>query len=434
MTLTNTELKKVLVVEKVLDGHMTNEEGAALLGLSVRQVQRLKKRYQVGNAGGIAHGNRGRKPVHALSAEIKDRVAELYTQKYQGSNSCHFAELLAEHEGIELSGVSTRRILLTKGLKSAKQRRRSKVHQPRKRRSQVGMLWQIDATPYAWLEDRAPVFALHAAIDDATGIVTGAVFMPTECREGYSLVMMQGIKKQGIPLGLYSDRHTIFRSPNEKLTLEQQLAGMTKPLSHFGKAMHELGIEHIKAVTPQAKGRIERLWVTLQDRLVIELRLLGVSTIEEANKALPKLIAKHNKQFAVAPVSADSAYRKLGKDVRLEHVFTTREHRKLGTGRTLSYGGRIYTFAKAVPGHWDAKSVVEVRETLSGALLIWHNGEALMLKETTKAVRQAEKKPNKKAGIAQPRKPAADHPWKRTYQVHQKQIQNTTMQGRNQAT
>lgn len=147
-----------------------------------------------------------------------------------------------------------RRILLDSGIKQTKQRRRSKAHQPRKRKAQTGMLWQIDATPYAWLEDRTPAFALHAAIDDATGIVVWAVFRKTDCREGYSHVMQQGIMKYGVPLGLYSDRHTIFRSPNEKLTLEQELAGEVKPLSNFGKAMAELHIEHIKAVTLKRKA------------------------------------------------------------------------------------------------------------------------------------------------------------------------------------
>ena len=280
---------------------MTNAEGAAALGLTKRHVIRLKNRYREGGEQALAHGNRGRKPKHALTDEVKEQVARLYTTTYRGSNNCHFSELLEEHESLQLSPSSVRRILLDKGIKQAKQRRRSKAHQPRKRKPQAGMLWQIDVTPYAWLEDRAPAFALHAAIDDATGTVVGAVFRPTECREGYFEVMKQGIMKHSVPLGLYSDRHTIFRSPKEKLTVEQELAGEIKPLSNFGKAMAELHIEHIKAITPQAKGRIERLWVTFQDRLVIELRLLGVTTLEEANAALPKLLDKHNRKFAVQP-------------------------------------------------------------------------------------------------------------------------------------
>jgi transposase len=413
VTLTRAELKKVLVVEKILGGHMTNREGAVALGLTERQVIRLKKKYQLGEgAKELAHKNRGKKPQHALTDEVKGKAVALYIAKYHGSNNCHFAELLADHESLTLSASSIRRILLAEGIKQAKPRRRSKAHQPRQRKPQAGMLWQIDATPYAWLEDRAPAFALHAAIDDATGTVVAGVFRPTECREGYSLVMQQGIQKYGVPLGLYSDRHTIFRSPNEKLTVEQELAGETKPLSNFGKAMAELHITHIKAITPQAKGRVERLWVTFQDRLVIELRLLGINTIAEANAALPALLQKHNRKFAVKAKSAESAYIELDSLVDLNHVFTIREYRQLGHGNTLSYNGTIYTLAK--PSHFrlDAKMTVEVRETLSGEVLLWHQSQALALKETEKPERK--QTPIKKASFAQPRKPAKSHPWKNT--------------------
>lgn len=421
ITLTRAELKKIKVIEKILDRHMTNAEGAASLGLTTRQVIRLKKTYLEKGEQGISHQNRGRKPIHALKENVKERVVELYTSKYQGSNNCHFAELLEEHEKLKISAPTIRRILLEKGIKQAKQRRRSKAHQPRKRKPQSGMLWQIDATPYAWLEDRAPVFALHAAIDDATGRVVGAIFMPFECREGYSIVMQQGIKEHGIPLGLYSDRHTIFRSPKEKLNVEQELAGETKPLSNFGKAMAELHIEHIKAVTPQAKGRVERLWVTLQDRLIIELRLLNINTLEEANEVLPRLIQKHNRQFSVSPKESETAYVKLDPKLNLNYIFTIRNFRKLGPGNTLSYGGKIYTLAKPTSHRLLAKMTVEIRETLTNEVILWHQGDALPLRETDKPQPM---KPLKKASSTLPRKPAANHPWRSGW--NQKQVQINT--------
>lgn len=419
------ELKKVIVVEKIISGHMTNAEGAALLGLTCRQVIRLKKKYvDEGGAAALVHRNRGRKPAHALPDETKERVASLYRQQYRGSNNCHFAELLTERDELELSPSSVRRILIAKGIKQAKQRRRKKAFQPRPRRSQAGALWQIDATPYPWLEDRAPAFALHAAIDDATGIVVGAIFRPTECREGYSLVMQQGIQTYGIPLGLYSDRHTIFRSPHESLTIEQELAGDTKPLSAFGKAMEELCITHIKALTPQAKGRIERLWGTLQDRMVIELRLLGVNTIEEANAALPSLLLKHNHKFAVKPQKDDSAYRKLGSTTHLEYVFTTRDRRTLGQGHTLSYANKLYTFAKPTACRFNAKTVVEVRQTLTGEVVVWHEGAPISLVEVEKPVHKPTPQ-KKKASSASPRKPASAHPWQAAA-VPKNRVQRTT--------
>lgn len=285
------------------------------------------------------------------------------------------------------------------------------------------MLWQIDATPYAWLEERAPVFALHAAIDDATGIVVGGIFLPNECREGYARVMQQGILRYGIPLGLYSDRHTIFRSPNEKLTIEQEIAGETQPLSQFGMAMAELHIEHIKGLTPQAKGRIERLWLTLQDRLVIELRLLGVTTLEEANQALPDLLRKHNRKFAVKAKETESAYIPLDSGIKMNYVFSIRVRRQLGTGHTLSYRGKIYTFATPTSYRFPAKTSVEVRETLSGEIAVWHKGEALLLRETCKP----EKQEKKKAEPAPTRKPAADHPWRNRWKPSIQPIQNSVV-------
>lgn len=225
----------------------------------------------------------------------------MYRTKYYGSNNRHFSELLQEHESLSLSVSSVRRILLSQGIKQAKPCRRVKAQQPRERKPQAGMLWQIDASPYAWLEDRGPELTLHGIIDDATGTVVGAVFRPTETREGYFSATKQAIEQYGIPLGIYSDRHTIFRSPEETLTLEQELAGGTAPLSQFGKAMADLEITHVKAMSPQAKGRIERLWGTFQDRLVIELHLLGINTMAEASRVLPGLIQKHNLRFAIPP-------------------------------------------------------------------------------------------------------------------------------------
>ncbi|MNJ41135.1 hypothetical protein D3C77_360480 [compost metagenome] len=173
--------------------------------------------------------------------------------------------------------------------------------------------------------------------------------------------------------------------------------------------MADLHIEHIKAITPQAKGRIERLWKTFQDRLVIELRLLGVTTIEEANSVLPLLLDKHNQKFAVLPTEAESAYMPLDPSVDLEHIFTVREYRRIGTGNTLSYNGKIYILAKPVPLRLEARSTVEVRETLTGELKLWLQGQALPLKVTEKPKRKEE---TKKASFAQPRKPAHNHPWK----------------------
>lgn len=427
ITLTKNELKRVMVIEKWIDGHLTEQDVARNLGISVRQAYRLKAKYRHGGAQAIAHGNRGRKPAHTLADSLKQRVMLLYQERYFGSNATHFAELLAEHENIHLSVSSVRRILLEGGLRPARLRRRPKAHRPRPRKPQAGMLWQIDASPYAWLEDRGPMLTLHGIIDDATGEVVAATFRPTETLEGYVTVMIEGLRRKGVPLALYSDQHSIFHPPKGKPTLEQELAGEPPSLSTFGQALADLGITHIEALSPQAKGRIERLWQTFQDRLVIELRLRNVCTMEEANRVLPELIAKHNRQFAVAPQNAEPAYRPL-PETPLEHIFTRREYRRISGGQTFFWKGKCY-MPKPVPGvpRWEAKSVVEVRVGMDGQVWLWDQGRAWPCVETQATQTPAPTTAKKEAAPASPRKPAANHPWRKPFSS--KQLQRSTASG-----
>jgi len=416
ITLTNNELKRALVLERLVKKDISTTEAAHLLGLSVRQVLRLKKRYLEHGTEGLIHRNRGRKPAHALPQELKDHILNLYQgPRYQGANDCHFADLLREHEQIAVSPSTVRRIRIQAGLPSRCRRRAPKAHRPRLRKPQAGLLWQIDATPFNWLEDRGPQLHLLAAIDDATGQVVAATFRPYEDLAGYFEVMRQAILAYGVPVALYSDRHTIFRSPREPLTIEQQLAGEQQPLSQFGQALAELGITHYKARTPQAKGRVERLWRTLQNRLVIELRLRNVCSLEEANAVLPELIARHNAQFAVLPDQAQPAYRPVPQHLDLRYVLCFRDHRTVGAGQTLSYQGTLYTLA--VPRSFKApppKTRVQVRQTLDGEVVAWFQGALLPLRPTSPSPPAASPTAQKQtAGPRPPHRPAADHPWRR---------------------
>jgi len=411
ITLTKDELKRVMVLQHWVDGRLTEQDVARILQLSVRQAYRLKAKYLSGGAQAIAHGNRGRKPAHALTDDLKQRVLHLYQSRYYGSNCTHFAELLAEYENIHLSVSSVRRILIQGGMRAQRVKRRSKVHRPRPRKPQAGMLWQIDASPFSWLEERGPQMVLHAIIDDATGEVLAAVFRPQETLEGYAAAMCEALRRKGVPLALYSDRHTIFSSPKSNPSFEQELAGQPASLTTFGQAIADLGITHIQALTPQAKGRIERLWRTFQDRLVIELRLRNVCTMEEANQALPELIEKHNRLFAVQPQETESAYRPL-PHVPLEHIFARREYRRINAGQTFSYNGKRYMPkpGAGVP-RWEAKDVVEVRIGMQGQVWVWHQGCAWPCVEAPEI--QVTTAPIKKATVlAPPRKPAANHPWR----------------------
>ena len=427
ITLTKSELKRVMVLQKWLDGHVTEQDVARCLGISIRQAYRLKAKFRQGGAQAIAHGNRGRKPSHALSDALKQRVTTLYQNRYSGSNATHFQQLLAEFENIRLSVSSVRRILIQAQLRPRRIRRRPKAHRPRPRKPQAGMMWQIDASPFAWLEDRGPSLTLHAIIDDATGELVAAVFRPTETLEGYTTAMIDALRKKGVPLALYSDQHSIFHPPKGKLTLEQELAGQKQLLSTFGQAIADLGITHIEALSPQAKGRIERLFATLQNRWVIELRLRGVCTLEEANRVLPELIDKHNRLFAIAPQDAESACRPL-PETPLEQIFAYREYRKMSAGQTFSWKGKCY-MPKPAPGlpRWESKSVVEVRVgILDGQVWLWVQGRARACVETPAVETPPKMAPKKETGLAPPRKPGADHPWRKPFSSH---LQRSTASG-----
>lgn len=416
VTLGQKELKRLKVLERVVSGAMSFTEGAQSLGITERQLRRIRKKYVEKGAEGIIHGNRGRQPVHALSKETKFQVVQLFEEKYHDSNYSHCSELLEEHDKINLSRFSIAKILRESGYEGKRpKKRRPKKHTCRDRRTQAGMLWQTDATPYEWLGKSVGKFALHAMIDDATGIVTGAWFTPNECTEGYTIAMQEGIKRYGVPMGLYSDKHTIFRSPKEKLSIEQELDGERIPLSNFGKAMAELHVEHIKANTPQAKGRIERLWETLQDRFPVELRLMKVKTIQEANEALPVLVAKHNAKFSVAPSDETTAYTPLGSDVQLAYVFARRETRKINGGNAISYKNAVYVPADSRVHSFAAKATVEVRETLSGEVIIWHKGACVALRKLDKRPLSSAKKELDTQSKKTPCKPADNHPWRRPF-------------------
>jgi len=300
--MTQKEMTRLRVINQTIDKVITIREAAELLNLSERQVIRLKKGVLKEGPAFIIHKNRGRKPKHALSDELKNTIINLKkTEKYKDVNFNHFVDLLMEIENIKVSYSSVYRILTKEGISSPRKHRKRKAHHRRKRMPQKGMLVQIDASKHDWI-DGLPPFTLHGAIDDATGEILALFFTQEECMEGYFEIVRQIITNHGVPLSLYSDRHTIFVSPNDgKLSIEEQLAGKTVNLTQFGRAMEELGINIIKARSPQAKGRVEKLWDTLQDRLKAELKIYGINSIEAANAFLPRFIESYNKRFGVEP-------------------------------------------------------------------------------------------------------------------------------------
>ncbi len=426
VSLNQREQQRLMVLNRVERGEITGVDAAVLMGLGLRQVRRLLAAYRREGGAALAHGNRGRRPVHTLSEDIRRQVVELARGRYEGFNHHHLTELLAEREGLELSRSSVWRILTTAGLKSSRHRRPAKHRCRRERYPQEGMLLQIDGSQHDWLEGRGPYLTLIAAIDDATGTVAGAVFRDQEDTQGYFLMLRQVISANGVPLALYSDRHGIFqRSPREPETLEEQLAGERQP-TQFGRSLKELGVQTVFALSPQAKGRIERLFGTLQDRLVSELRLAGAATMEMANRTLQDFLPRFNARFGVPASLPGKAYRQ-PLTVDLDSVLCFKYQRTVAADNTIRFAGRTlqrpsYAYAR-----------VEVQERLDGSLVVSYQGEKIAstqapdnpVKLRARKTRpfthvETPQKPLVRA-LTNPsshnRKPSPNHPWKRSVAV-----------------
>ena len=265
-TLTMQDEKRIEVIQRVFRGELTVLKAAVVLGISERQCYRIKQRVHREGVKGVIHGNRGRRCKRKVQEKVIRRVMELARGKYRGFNDHHLTEKLKEHEQIELSRETVRRILRSQGISTPRKRRASKHRSRRERRLAEGMMLQVDGSPHDWLQGRGPRLCLIGAIDDATGKVVGAFFTEAESSWGYLRLFSEIFKAHGLPQSIYSDRHSIFWTDREP-TIEEQLINQ-RPLTEVGRALDELGVTLIFAGSPQAKGRIERLWGTFQDRLV----------------------------------------------------------------------------------------------------------------------------------------------------------------------
>ena len=361
----------------VIEGKVTVASASGLMGVSERHTWRLLAAYRKEGAAAIAHGNRGRKPATATCPRTQQKVMELARGPYAGLNHTHMTEMLSEREGIDLSRSTVRRVLLAGGLPSPRRRRSPRRYRRRERYPQEGMLLQVDGSRHDWLQGRGLYLTLVGAVDDATGRVPAAVFREQEDTHGYMLMLREIIDHHGVPLALYSDRHGIFqRSSKQPETLEEQLRGR-RDLTQFARALEELDIRLILAHTPQAKGRIERVWGTFQDRLVSELRLAGATTIEQANRVLADFLTRFNRQFAVVPAQLNSAYRQLPPDLSLDSVLCFKYRRTVASDNTVRFNGAAIQILPNVRRSSYARATVEVQERLDGTILVVHQGRTL---------------------------------------------------------
>jgi transposase len=418
VTLSKKEAKRVNILNEVEKGVISGKQAATIMDISLRHTRRLLAAYRKEGIAALAHGNRGRKPPTTIKEDLRQRVLELAGSKYIGFNHQHFTELLTEREDIFLSRSSVRNILLGSGIRSPRKRRPPKHRSRRERYPKEGMLLQVDSSPHNWLEGRGPELSLIGAIDDATNKVPYAFFQKREDSHGYIRMLKEIVLSKGIPGAIYHDRHSIFEvSPDKSLSLEEQLEAK-RPLTQFGRLMEELGITSISANSPQAKGRIERLWSTFQDRLVSELRLAGAKTVEEANKVLADFLPRYNLKFAFMAREPELAYRKPPEDFKPDEVFCFKYHRTVGADNVVPF---IEYRLQVLPSEYRlsyARCKVEIQRRLDGSLAVYYHGQRL---DTVPApFEPAKLREFVLAGSTTQHhctKPAPDHPWRGKFRV-----------------
>ena len=439
VTLNQKEQARAKVLVMVVEGRCTNREAAELLSLSERQLRRLKQGFRSEGPAALAHGNRGRKPAHALPEEVRTGLVERVRADYPDYNHTHLHEQLLEEHGVTLSRRSLTRILTGAGLRSPKRRRPRRHRSRRERRAQEGLLTQVDGSQHDWLEGRGPRLVLIGGIDDATGDVPYAVFREHEDGHGYLLLLREQVRLRGIPVAWYSDRHSIFqRNDTEPWTVGEQLAGRREP-TQVARALEQLGITLIPAGSPQAKGRIERLWGTFQDRLVKALRRAGASTLEEANAVLSEYLPRYRARFARAAADSEIAYRPLPKALDLDGICSFHYVRTVANDNTVRLEERLVQVPPGPGGRSYAGCRVQLQERLDGSLAVIHRGQTIAVQPASTAGaplrarhrhRGRELLPASPSGATpsrsprppikrktatngQQRRPAADHPWRR---------------------
>jgi transposase len=373
ITLTAKEQQRLLVIGMVDRGDTTAVQAAEVLRLSERQVRRIVAAYRTEGAAALSHGNRGRPPTHTIGAAVRQRVVELARTRYPDLNDTHLTEKLDDPEGIRLSRSTVRRIRRDAGLTSPRKRRAPKHRQRRERMAQAGLLVQWDGSQHAWLGDRGPRLVLLAAIDDATGVVLGAHFREQEDAQGYLQFLADLVTVHGVPVAMYHDRHGIFQL-NTPETIAEQLTGQ-RQLTQVGRALAELGITAIAARSPQAKGRIERLFGTLQDRLVAELRLAGARTLTEANQVLTAYLPGFNAQFAVPAANVEPAFRRWDPACDLAAICCFQYQRTVAHDNTVQLGEHRLQLMPGKQRVSYARAQVDIAEHLDGRLVVYYRDE-----------------------------------------------------------
>jgi transposase len=371
MEMSKRQWKRLDAVERIGRGTLTTGEGAEVLGLSSRQVRRLRRAVERRGGAGVLHGNRGREPSNRITEEVRGRIVELRRRRYEGFNDQHFTEKLSEVEGVKVSRATVQRMLRAAGIGPPRKRRAPKHRRRRDRKAQAGLMILWDGSRHDWLEGRGPMMCLMGAVDDATGeLLPGAHFVEQECAAGYLTVLKAIAAEKGLPWSAYMDQHGSLKRNDDHWTLEEERRGTQQP-TPVGQALAALEIEVIYALSPQAKGRVERLWGTLQDRLVSELRLAAARTAEQANVVLDRCRPDHNRRFAIRPADATPAWRAVRRGTDLERACSFSYEATVLKDNTVRLAGIVIDIPPGPRKRSYAGERIELRQLLDATWRVY---------------------------------------------------------------
>jgi hypothetical protein len=417
ISMSMNELSRIEIIKKVREKSHKQSEAADILNVSERQIRRMVRQYKDNGVKGLISKKRGTPGNHTLSGGLKELAIGLIEDNYGDFGPTLAQEKLKEVHGLEISVSVIRALMIKNGLWSPKRLKKKRVFQYRDRRNRKGEMMQMDGSPHDWFEGRAAKCSLIYTVDDATGEIMAARFEPTETMWGYFELIKDHLKIHGRPIALYTDKHGVF-----KVNHKDAVGG--DGITQFGRAMKSLDIKLIYANTPQAKGRIERMNQTLQDRLVKELRLQKISTPEEANAFLPAYIKDFNSRFAVVPKDPNNAHRELLPEHDLNRIFIIKENRTLTKNLTFQHKNTIYQVQTNREAYILRKARVVIHEFKDGSIEAFYKGKKLLLKIYAQQQKQMGEVDSKQLNplldelvrISDGKKkykPSKKHPWKR---------------------
>lgn len=403
------EAERLGTMRQIDKKKLTLAKASEELGLCLRQTKRVRKRYLEQGERGLISLKRGRESNRKIDEGIRDRAIKLIKEKLDDFGPTLAKEKLEEYEGIKVSDETVRKWLIEEGLWKVKRKKEEKVHQRRERRRRFGELLQGDGSPHDWFEGRSEKCVLIQFVDDATSKTTVARFVKAETTDGYLDLLKDHLKKYGKPLGLYVDKHSVFRVNREEVKTG---VGIT----HFGQVAKELGIDLICANSPQAKGRVERKNGVFQDRLIKEMRLRGINTMEEGNSFLPEFLEIINEKFGKEAASAEDAHREMRVRDNLERIFARKETRKISKNLTFQYKGTLYMVETKTPHRlrYATVDVLSIEEDIK----VEYKGKPLEYKKWSETIyeqpRVLDSKELEGISWASKRypKPRRNHPWR----------------------